>query len=364
MALVQERLIETPIEYLKGVGPKRGDILRKEANIHTFEDLLYYFPFRYEDRTKFQKIEDLGYEKEFVQIKGVLKNIDIKGEASRKRLTALLKDDTGVVELVWFKGIKWVKPSLIEGKEYIVFGKCNYFNKKVNLPHPEITQLKNSEKEEFQRLEPVYPSGEKLASVGLNSKGFSKIIKSLLKKIKEEILECFPENILESYKLMNRQQAFINIHFPSEKNLLKHAQKRLKFEELFFVQLSVIRYKLEREKENKGFIFNKVGGSFNNFYKEQLDFNLTKAQKRVIKEIRGDMGSGKQMNRLLQGDVGSGKTIVAILSILIAIDNGYQAAVMGPTETLANQHFETFQKFLDGMELNLSLLTGSTKTSE
>jgi len=357
---------ETPIEYLKGVGPKRADLLKKELKIFTFYDLLTFFPFRYVDKSKFYNINQINNDFTYVQLCGKIISIDTIGSNIRnQRLVAKLEDNTGIIELVWFKGLKWIKNSLTLNKEYIVFGKPNYFKNKFNITHPEI-ELKeahnNSDfKETFQAF---YFSTEKLKAKGLNSKGISKLIKTLCLSAKGIIPETLNEDIIKSLKLISREQALLNIHLPKNINLLKQAQRRLKFEELFFIQLQLLKQKLKTKQTVKGHKFLTVGKYFNNFYHNNLPFKLTNAQKRVIKEIRVDTGSGKQMNRLLQGDVGSGKTLVALMTMLIALDNNYQCCLMAPTEILANQHFNTITKMLEGINVNIALLTGSTKTTK
>jgi len=357
---------ETPIEYLKGVGPKRADLLKKELKIFTFYDLLTFFPFRYVDKSKFYNINQINNDFTYVQLCGKIISIDTIGSNIRnQRLVAKLEDNTGIIELVWFKGLKWIKNSLSLNKEYIVFGKPNYFKNKFNITHPEI-ELKeahnNSDfKETFQAF---YFSTEKLKAKGLNSKGISKLIKTLCLSAKGIIPETLNEDIIKSLKLISREQALLNIHLPKNINLLKQAQRRLKFEELFFIQLQLLKQKLKTKQTVKGHKFLTVGKYFNNFYHNNLPFKLTNAQKRVIKEIRVDTGSGKQMNRLLQGDVGSGKTLVALMTMLIALDNNYQCCLMAPTEILANQHFNTITKMLEGINVNIALLTGSTKTTK
>ena len=351
--------LKTTIEFLKGVGPARAEILTKEARIFTFNDLLHYFPFRYVDRSVFHKIVDVPGQSSEVQLKGVVRRVQEVGEQRRKRLVAQLEDDTGVIELVWFKGIKWVKSSLFEGKTYLVYGKANKFGNKWNIAHPEIDAF---EKVDIPKgmLQPVYHSGEKLSGKGLNSRGIEKIIRNLLLITKDKIPESLTIEILEKYRLIDRDSAYQNIHIPTNSTDLKKAILRLKFEELFFLQLAINKQKITTQRKIKGYTFSKVGDFFNLFYQNHLPFNLTGAQKRVVKEIRKDLGSGVHMNRLLQGDVGSGKTLVAVLNMLIAIDNGYQACLMAPTEILAIQHFNTISKLLNEMAVSIQLLTGSS----
>ncbi|MDD5569997.1 MAG: ATP-dependent DNA helicase RecG [Bacteroidales bacterium] len=357
--------LETPIEYLKGVGPQRADVLKKELKVFTFEDLLSYFPFRYVDRTKFYKIRELTPDLPYVQIKGTIEEYDTVGKKGSQRLVALFKDETGYIELVWFKGAKWVTKSLKLGEECTVFGKPVIFKNRFNITHPEIEYA--SEKNEAlpsSSLQAIYSTTEKLKSKGLESRGIARLMKTLISNCDNELPEILSNSITGNLKLISREEAIKNIHFPENTDLLAKAQFRLKFEELFFIQLGILRYKLNREKNIKGHVFSKVGDYLNKFYKEKLPFELTNAQKRVIKEIRADIGSSKQMNRLLQGDVGSGKTLVALMTMLIALDNDFQACLMAPTEVLANQHFETISKMLEGLNIKIALLTGSTKSAE
>jgi ATP-dependent DNA helicase RecG len=354
--------LKTPIEYLKGVGPKRAALLRSELNISTFDDLLNYFPFRYVDRSTFSNINEIDNDQTYFQLKGKILQPQIVGAARAKRLTAYLKDDTGSIELVWFQGINWALEKIKADVEYIVFGKPNYFNGKFNLSHPEIEPVEDFDILSSQ-LRPFYPSTEKLKSKNLNSRGIAKLTKLLISQI-ETLPETLSPQVINRFKFVSRHTAIINIHYPENKELLNKATTRLKFEELFFIQLALLRYKYVRTIRLKGHVFKLVGDNFNTFYKRYLPFELTNAQKRVIKEIRADMGSGHQMNRLLQGDVGSGKTLVALMCMLIAIDNGFQASLMAPTEILAQQHFKTISDLLLGMDLKAKLLTGSTRKAE
>ncbi|HPX33575.1 MAG TPA: ATP-dependent DNA helicase RecG [Bacteroidales bacterium] len=354
--------LKTPIEYLKGVGPKRAALLRSELNISTFDDLLNYFPFRYVDRSTFSNINEIDNDQTYFQLKGKILQPQIVGAARAKRLTAYLKDDTGIIELVWFQGINWALEKIKADVEYIVFGKPNYFNGKFNLSHPEIEPVEDFDILSSQ-LRPFYPSTEKLKSKNLNSRGIAKLTKLLISQI-ETLPETLSPQVINRFKFVSRHTAVINIHYPENKELLNKATTRLKFEELFFIQLALLRYKYVRTIRLKGHVFKLVGDNFNTFYKRYLPFELTNAQKRVIKEIRADMGSGHQMNRLLQGDVGSGKTLVALMCMFIAIDNGFQASLMAPTEILAQQHFKTISDLLLGMDLKAKLLTGSTRKAE
>jgi ATP-dependent DNA helicase RecG len=352
----------TSVEYLKGVGPQRAALLKKELGIFTLGDLLNYFPFRYIDRTKFTEIGKIDDREGNVQLKGTLGSFSEMGAGRGKRLVAPLFDKTGSVELVWFKGQKWIKGSLKEGKVYIAYGKPNRFGHKYSLAHPEMELVE--EKTNYKGLQPVYPSGEKLMSKGLNSRGIEKVIKTALPDVVGTIPESLPDYLVKNLKLISREEAIFNIHRPLSEAWMNAAQFRLKFEELFMLQLVLIRRKMANTQKLPGHVFKKVGKNFNTFYHNYLPFNLTGAQKRVIKEIRHDMGGGYHMNRLLQGDVGSGKTMVALLCSLLAIDNGYQACVMAPTEILAQQHYASFLAMLKDMPIEIRLLTGSTKTSE
>jgi ATP-dependent DNA helicase RecG len=357
------QLFQTPIEYLKGTGPARAEVLKKELGIYNFEDMLRHFPYKYIDRTRFYKIRDINIELPHVQVIARLTHKEILGEKHTKRLVVQVQDDTGVMELVWFQGIKWVEKYLLVGKAYIIFGKPGSFNGKAQMAHPEI-ELYSPEalkRKGNATLQPVYNSTEKLKQYTLDSKGLQKLTAFLIEQHSKEIPENLPLYLINKLKLMGRADAYRHIHFPENATALAEATRRLKFEELFFIQLKLLRNKLLRIQKFKGNIFDKVGHYFNDFYQHKLPFQLTNAQKRVLKEIRQDTQRGVQMNRLLQGDVGSGKTIVALMSILIALDNGFQACFMAPTEILANQHFETVKSIVGDDFINIALLTGSTK---
>ncbi len=360
-----DEILKTPIEYLKGVGPERSRWLKNEAGIEYFEDLLNYFPLRYEDRTRLLTIDKITEDLKYVQFTGKLISKNTVGDGSSKRLVAEISDGTGTVELVWFKGLKWIDKILTPGKYYLVFGRPNFFKWQISIPHPEI-ELINSEKEVIDKmgLQPVYSTSEKLMAKGLNSKSIGKLTLNLIEKVYHQISENLPSWVIRQYDFMPRNEAYKQIHHPENEVLLNQAKKRLKYEELFFLQLMLLKIKHQRNSLQKGFVFHEVGELFNRFYREKLPFELTGAQKRVIKEIRKDTLSGLQMNRLLQGDVGSGKTVVALMSMLLAIDNGYQAALMAPTEILAQQHYKTISGMLQGLPVNVGLLTGSTKQSE
>lgn len=353
----------TSIEYLKGVGPKRAEVLKKELGIHTLQDLLYHFPFRYVDKTKIHKTSEINSDLPYVQMAGKIVNVKELGTKRGKRLSATLKDQFGTVELVWFKGIQWVKDSVQANTQYLVFGKPNLFNGKINIAHPELEIITDQSNPNQDKLQPVYPSTEELNKKGLSNKAIGKLTKTLILSVKDSITETLSPALIKKLNLLERKEAFVNIHFPKDSNALQRAQYRLKFEELFFIQLQLIRMKLVRQKKLKGFTFSNVGEHFNSFYHHHLPFELTNAQKRVLKEIRHDCSKESQMNRLLQGDVGSGKTLVALMSMLLAIDNGFQACLMAPTEILAQQHFTTLSDLLKGQSINIDLLTGSTKKS-
>jgi ATP-dependent DNA helicase RecG len=355
--------LDTNITYLTGVGPKRAELLSKELNINTFRDLLYYFPYKYIDRTKFYRISELDPDLPLVQIKGVIKGYSTEGHGTGKRLVADFQDETGSIKLVWFKGIKWITGSYPPDVEFIVFGKPGVFNGVINIIHPEIEASEKAAQRISSALQAQYSTTEKLKNQFVTSKTISKLIGNLLKQIKFRISETLPGYIVSGYHLMELHDALHKIHFPSNPVEMEKSRYRLKFEELFYIELNLLRFKTNRTRKYKGFVFSSVGNFFNSFYYNNLPFSLTEAQKKVMKEIRRDLGSGKQMNRLLQGDVGSGKTLVALMSMLIAIDNGYQACLMAPTEILANQHYETICKMVQGLGINVSLLTGSSKRS-
>lgn len=353
--------LDTTIEFLKGVGPKRAEILQKELGVYTYAQLLGYFPFRYIDRTRFYKISELNPDLPYVQILGRITGKETIGEKHKKRIVARLTDETGTIELVWFQSLKWVEENLERGKVYIAFGKPTVFNGSYSISHPEL--------ESYPRpvtvtgnltLQPVYNSTEKLKKFSLDSKGIQKLQALVISNCLAEVRETIPAYILEKYRLINRKDALLNIHFPKDSASLQHAERRLKFEELFFIQLQLLSNKQFRELKFKGHLFDTVGERVNTFYKEILPFALTGAQKRVIKEIRLDTQRGVQMNRLVQGDVGSGKTVVALMSMLLANDNGFQACIMAPTEILARQHYHSIASLLDGKLIKVDILTGNT----
>jgi ATP-dependent DNA helicase RecG len=356
--------LQTPVEYLKGVGPQKADILKKEMGIFTYGDLLSLYPFRYLDRTKFHAIKELTPDLHFVQLRGRFISVRTIGEKRAKRMSAIFRDASGEIELVWFQGIKWLLDKFKGDKEYIVFGRPAQYNGKWNIAHPEVEEVSEENTRLASAMQPVYPSTEKMKAKALDTKGVARLLKPLAGLMRGKIDEILPAEVILQMKLMHREEAMLNIHFPTSPDNLRKAEFRLKFEELFFIQLKLLKLKAFREDQFKGFVFSTVGNHFNEFYKNHLPFPLTNAQKRVVKEIRQDTGSGKHMSRLLQGDVGSGKTLVALLVMLLALDNGFQASIMAPTEILANQHFETISAFLAGMDIKIGLLTGSVKTAE
>jgi ATP-dependent DNA helicase RecG len=356
-------LLETPIEYLKGVGPARGELLRKELGIHKYGDLINLFPNRYIDRTRYYKIHELLNSNSEVQVVGKVINLKSVGE-KRTRLVATFTDGTGEMELVWFQGQKWIRENLKINMPYVVFGKATSFNGVFNMAHPEMELLTEHEQSLRSAMQPIYPSTEKLIQRGITNKVVNKIMQQLFIETQALFTETLPGHLTNELQLIPKNAALFNIHFPKSQDLLARAQFRLKFEELFFIQLQLITKNLIRKHKIKGNPFDKVGDYFTGFYNNHLPFELTGAQKRVLKEIRHDMGQPAQMNRLLQGDVGSGKTIVALMSMLLALDNGFQACLMAPTEILANQHFMGLSELATPLGINIKILTGSTKTSE
>jgi ATP-dependent DNA helicase RecG len=358
-------LLETPIEYLKGVGPQRGDLLRKELGIHKYADLLNLFPNRYIDRTRYYKINELQNSNSEVQIVGKVIHIKtVEQGKGRSRLVATFADETGQMELVWFQGQKWIRESLKINVPYVIFGKVTQFGATYNMAHPEMELLEEHKASLRSAMQPVYPSTEKLANKGISNKVINKMMQQLFVETQALFSENLPNYLLDELKLIPKNAALFNIHFPKSQDLLAKAQFRLKYEELFFIQLQLITKNLIRKHKIKGLPFENVGENFNNFYKNHLPFDLTNAQKRVLKEIRNDLGSNAQMNRLLQGDVGSGKTIVALMCMLLAKDNGFQSCLMAPTEILANQHYNGISELAKELNINIKILTGSTKTSD
>jgi ATP-dependent DNA helicase RecG len=349
---------------LKGVGPLRGDILKKELNIFTFGDLLEHFPYRHLDKTKINKIKEITPQTDYIQVAGRLTDFETIGAGRAKRLIAHLQDESGSIELTWFQGINWVEKNLIEGRDYLIYGKPGFFNGRPQIVHPEIEIFTLEKAGGKIFLEPIYPTTEKLKAKSLNGRQIGKLMFQLLSQLKEaDIQENLPEHLLKELKLINRFDAYKNIHFPQSQNEYDQSLRRLKFEELFIAQIRLNLTKIQRHKNSKGVLFEKVGDLFNEFYTKHLPFELTGAQKRVFKEIRTDTAKGHQMNRLLQGDVGSGKTMVALLCMLLAGDNGYQSVMMAPTEILAQQHFNSLNSLLAAMPVKISLLTGSIKSA-
>lgn len=360
-----ENILANPIEYLKGVGPQRADLLKKELGIFTFADLLHHFPYRHVDKTRIMKIGELTAATDFAQVQGIIAYKEVLGEKSARRLVAYLRDETGIVELTWFKGITWMQKALHEGEHYIAFGRLSFFMGNPQIVHPEIELAKGEAAGGKDYLEPVYPTTEKLKTRGLGGRQIGKLVEALFSILsRRDLPENLPEPILQKGRLMGRYDAYQQLHFPRINQEYTYALRRLKFEELFISQLRMALVKSERHRVSKGVVFGKVGELFNLFYNEYLPFQLTGAQKRVLKEIRVDTASGHQMNRLLQGDVGSGKTIVALLAMLLAVDNGFQACMMAPTEILAQQHYNGISELLKDMPIKVHLLTGSTKTAQ
>lgn len=358
-----DTFFDTPIEYIKGVGPVRGELFKKELGIFTVGDLLTSYPFRYVDRTRFHSIKDLVAETDYVQVKGELISMEkIKGKSRTTRLTATLKDETGILELVWFQGIHWIEKLLVPGSEYICFGKVNIYGGKKSMPHPEMELLNDGQIRLQGSFDPVYSSTEKADARGLDNKARRKLLRSVLDNLSHDMLkETLPEYLISRLQLPGRLETFRWIHFPANEQQKQQAVKRIKFEEFFFLQMRLLQSKIQRVVKYRSYAFEKVGDSFNTFYQHKLPFELTNAQKKVIKEIRRDLNSQVQMNRLLQGDVGSGKTVVALLCMLIAIDNGYQCCMMAPTEILAKQHFLSLQQLLDDMPVKVEFLSGNVK---
>lgn len=346
--------------YLPGVGPQRAAVLNKELSLHSLHDLLYYFPYKYVDRSRLYYIHEIDGSMPYIQLKGEILSFETFGEGRQRRLVAHFSDGTGVVDLVWFQGIKYLLGRYKVHTEYIVFGKPTVFNGRINVAHPDIDPAEGLVLSDMG-MQPYYNTTERMKRGGLNSHALEKLTTNLFALLKEPLPETLPAWMVEKHHLMSLDESLRNIHFPRTPELLRRAQYRLKFEELFYVQLGILRYAKDRIQKYHGFVFSRVGEAFNTFYSRHLPFELTGAQKRVIKEIRRDMGSGRQMNRLLQGDVGSGKTLVALMSMLIALDNGYQTCLMAPTEILASQHCETIRQFLGDMPIRVELLTGSVK---
>ena len=361
---MQYNILKTPIEYLKGVGPAKADLLKKELKIFTFQDLLYHYPFRYADRSKFYKINEVKSADVEVQIIGRIIKVEELGQNRGKRLVAKFKDETGVVDLVWFKGASWIKKTLQPNVPYVLFAKPTFYNGILNFAHPELELKADAEQSIQQGLQPVYSTSEKLNQRGITNKTFVRLTRALLPQLKNKIPETLNEDLRIAHKLPPREASLFTIHFPQNEEQLRWAHYRLKFEEFFFLQLNLLVNKLVNQKNIQSYAFPRVANLFNDFYKHQLPFELTGAQKRVLKEIRIDISHGKHMNRLVQGDVGSGKTMVALMSMLIALDNGYQACMMAPTEILATQHFKGLTEDVGDLPIRIELLTGSVKTAK
>jgi ATP-dependent DNA helicase RecG len=360
---MQTGILDRDIKFLAGVGPKRAELLEKELNITTFGDLLYYFPYKHVDRTRFYRISQISGDLPYIQLEGTITGVELAGKGKNRRLTASISDGTGSLELVWFRGLKWMGDLVKPGKKFIVYGKPSLFNNRVNLVHPEMEDPEKQEKTINASLQSFYNTTEKLKSSFVTSRVIHKLQNKLLGMFAGQIPETLPRDLIGRLGLAGINDALLNIHFPQSPELLKKAETRLKFEELFYLQLGILKQKTNRNLVTRGFVFSRVGDLLNDFYHNHLPFELTSAQKRVLREIRKDMGSGRQMNRLLQGDVGSGKTLVAVMSMLIAADNGYQACLMAPTEILASQHFATLERILAGLPVSVGLLTGSTRSA-
>ena len=362
---MQVNLLETPIEFLKGIGPKRAEVLQKEFGIVTYEDLLHYYPYRHVDKSKVYKIAQISGESFYMQFYGRVVRYEILGQQRAKRLVAYFDDGSGTMELVWFNGIKWVEEMLEEKREFVVFGKPSLFNGKWNMMHPELMDpLTRAESPLPIKFQPLYNTSDKAKRMGVDSKVIAKSMFRLLLQIKELIRETLSEEIRSKYRLISMTEALMNIHYPESSEYLDKAMLRLKFDELFFTQLRLLKLKLITEQKVKGHLFAEVGEYFNNFYHQYLPFELTNAQKRVIKQIRADVGSGRQMNRLLQGDVGSGKTIIALFVMLLAKDNGFQSCIMAPTEILAMQHYENIASLMKEMNVTVAFLSGNIKSAK
>lgn len=358
-------LARTPIEYIKGVGPKRGELLRKDLDIHILDDLLRHFPFRYVDRTTFYTISQIQASESDIQLVGKFQSLtETKTKNGRRMLTGVFYDQTGKVDVVWFQGFKLIRDYIKTDRPYVLFGKPTFFNGNFSFIHPEIEEKNADEESRNSILQPVYSTTEKLSAIGLHSKGISKIIQNALELIRGKWNEILPDGIIKQFGLINREEALLGIHFPKTEEQLQRARTRLKFEELFFIQISVVWQKMLINTTHKGFIFDEKHTFLRTFYREKLPFTLTNAQIRVLREIRADVTSGRQMNRLLQGDVGSGKTLVALQAMLMAVDAGYQACLMAPTEILAQQHYQTICDMMHGLPVQIRLLTGSTRTAE
>ncbi len=356
--------LQTSIVYLKGVGTARAEMLQKELGIFTLTDLLFHFPYRHVDRSKIYQVKDITPEMPYIQLKGKITQFRTMGVKKAQRLVANFTDSSGTIELVWFQGAKWVQEAVKEGVEYMVFGKPSLFNGFYNMAHPSVDEVDSGGQKKYLHIMPLYNITERMRARGLDSKVLMKLVNTLVTDARFDVPENLPSSIITQHQLIGRKEALVQIHFPKDAASLAKAEQRLKFEELFFIQLRLLKYKLKRKELYNGIKLEQIGDAFNQFYANRLPFELTEAQKRVIKEIRADVKSGKQMNRLLQGDVGSGKTVVALMCMLIAIDNNYQASIMAPTEILAQQHYQSITQLLGDMPINVRLLTGSTKKKE
>jgi len=361
MSTIKTSRLKNKISALTGIGPQKASLLQSELGLVTWEDLLRHYPFRYVDRTKVQKISDLDNDRPFIQLRGTITSLAVVGQMRKKRLVVKLKDDSGTIELVWFAAVTYWAKTLKKGSEYLVFGRPTFFRNNFSINHPEIELVGQQKLSLDNRIMPVYPGTEKLKKRGLDSAGLGKLIKQVLSALTiEDFPEFLPPAVMLERSLISRAAAIKNIHMPSDLAAISLATNRLKFEEFFISQIKISKLKINREKF-VGYVFDSVGEHFNKFYNEQLSFELTGAQKRVLKEIRRDTMRGIQMNRLLQGDVGSGKTVVGLMSMLIAIDNGFQTTLMAPTEILAQQHYKGISDMVKGMGLKVALLTGSIK---
>ena len=360
ISVVKENFLNTPIDYLKGVGPNRSEILKKEFQIFTFKDLLYFFPFRYIDRTNFYKIKEIEKSSSDVQIIGKFLELRFHNNSKNNRLIGVFTDGEQKIEIVWFRATKWIEKSIKLNTDYVVYGKPNWFSNSFSIAHPELDLLKDYKNKFIKGLLPIYSSNERILSKGITNKFFREILLNLINSSLNKIIENLNKEINEKYHLITKYQALKNIHFPESQSMLSKSEFRLKYEEFFYLQLEFLMTNVSKKSKFKGFNFSKVGNHFNSFYNSHLPFELTNAQKNVIREIRKDFSSKAQMNRLLQGDVGSGKTVVALLTSLIAIDNNYQVCFMAPTEILAQQHFNSLNDSLRKINVKVEILTGSS----
>ena len=357
-------ILQTPIDYLKGVGPNRADLLRREIGIHTYQDLLNFFPNRYLDKTRFYKINELQRNSSEVQVVGKIVHLRTVEQKHGKRLVADFIDGTGKMELVWFRGQKWLRENLKLNTPYVIFGKTSWYNGSFSMPHPELEPVEEYKNNLRTAMQPIYPSTEKLGKAGITNRVITKLMQQVFLESGGKFYDTLPQELLSELQLLPKAESVFNVHFPKSQELLAKAQFRLKFEEFFYLQLQLLMKNMLQKQKIKGFTFEQVGKHFTEFYENHLPFELTNAQKRVVKEIRQDMGSGAQMNRLLQGDVGSGKAIVALMTALLALDNGFQAAIMAPTGILATQHYTGLMDLVKELDIHIRLLTGSTKTAE